>query len=270
MRPIDLPAARRFEHGTRARYVTGCRCAPCTAANVARYHKRQAEMRAAAGTVTPSGPPAVKVLMRAGVAHRVKTCPGVNGAPCVAGGTWLRNGGPVCRICVERATVWDGLVDAAPAREHLRGLSELGVGYKSVAAAAGVATSIVAAVMSGKKSQLRRKTADRITSVDPSAIADGAKVAAKPTWALVRELRRWGMSKAAISRAIGRGHLALQLGRRQVLASSAFAIEKLHRAVSAERARPEDCEYCVQVDRCRSERRFPGALCLLAREEAAA
>lgn len=33
MRPHDLPAADRFAHGVRARYVTGCRCEPCTIAN---------------------------------------------------------------------------------------------------------------------------------------------------------------------------------------------------------------------------------------------
>lgn len=32
-RPGDLPPAERHAHGTRARYVTGCRCAPCTIAN---------------------------------------------------------------------------------------------------------------------------------------------------------------------------------------------------------------------------------------------
>lgn len=33
MRPHDLPPAERFPHGTRARYVSGCRCEPCTIAN---------------------------------------------------------------------------------------------------------------------------------------------------------------------------------------------------------------------------------------------
>jgi hypothetical protein len=32
-RPNDLPNAYRFEHGTRARYVAGCRCQACTRAN---------------------------------------------------------------------------------------------------------------------------------------------------------------------------------------------------------------------------------------------
>lgn len=33
MRPTDMPGPDRFDHGTRARYVTGCRCPPCTNAN---------------------------------------------------------------------------------------------------------------------------------------------------------------------------------------------------------------------------------------------
>lgn len=32
-RPADMPAAERYEHGVRARYVAGCRCEPCTVAN---------------------------------------------------------------------------------------------------------------------------------------------------------------------------------------------------------------------------------------------
>ncbi len=33
MRPADLPPADRYAHGTRARYVSGCRCDDCRRAN---------------------------------------------------------------------------------------------------------------------------------------------------------------------------------------------------------------------------------------------
>lgn len=33
MRPTDMPPAERFEHGTRARYVCGCRCDECRRSN---------------------------------------------------------------------------------------------------------------------------------------------------------------------------------------------------------------------------------------------
>ena len=41
MRPPDLPPPEHYAHGTRARYVSGCRCPPCRASNVAYYHERQ-------------------------------------------------------------------------------------------------------------------------------------------------------------------------------------------------------------------------------------
>jgi hypothetical protein len=40
MRPTDLPPADRFAHGTRSRYVSGCRCADCREANRLYYHVR--------------------------------------------------------------------------------------------------------------------------------------------------------------------------------------------------------------------------------------
>jgi hypothetical protein len=41
MRPKDMPGPERFEHGTRARYVTGCRCEPCSEANRSYARMRQ-------------------------------------------------------------------------------------------------------------------------------------------------------------------------------------------------------------------------------------
>lgn len=56
-RPSDLPPAERYQHGTRSRYVTGCRCDACRAANAAAYHERQARAKAAAALITtPSAP----------------------------------------------------------------------------------------------------------------------------------------------------------------------------------------------------------------------
>ncbi len=39
-----MPPAERFQHGARARYVTGCRCAPCRAANTA-YQRTRARAK---------------------------------------------------------------------------------------------------------------------------------------------------------------------------------------------------------------------------------
>lgn len=45
MRPHDLPSAERFAHGTRSRYVIGCRCDSCRLANREYAHKRSAAQR---------------------------------------------------------------------------------------------------------------------------------------------------------------------------------------------------------------------------------
>lgn len=48
MRPADMPPVSRWAdrpHGTRLRYVSGCRCVPCRAAN-SRYETRRARLRA--------------------------------------------------------------------------------------------------------------------------------------------------------------------------------------------------------------------------------
>ena len=44
-RPVDLPPAERYLHGSRARYVTGCRCAPCREANNEYARMRQKLVR---------------------------------------------------------------------------------------------------------------------------------------------------------------------------------------------------------------------------------
>lgn len=44
MKPSDMPSADRFAHGTRARYVAGCRCGSCRTANTA-YARTRAKAR---------------------------------------------------------------------------------------------------------------------------------------------------------------------------------------------------------------------------------
>lgn len=48
MRPVDLPPIEHYPHGTRARYVAGCRCTECRAANKRAYHELQKRAIAAA------------------------------------------------------------------------------------------------------------------------------------------------------------------------------------------------------------------------------
>lgn len=189
MRPADLPTAEHYAHGTRARYVTGCRCAPCRESNRLYYHQRK-------------------------------------GQP------------------------FNGLVDAGPARAHLATLSSQGIGRRAVSEACDVADSVVVAIGNGSKSRVRAETARRILSVDSGARSDSALVPARPTWRLVRELLKLGLTRGAIAQRLGAKRLALQLGRTRVLARTALAVEKLHREVTAPPASPPECLRCEYERRC--------------------
>ena len=117
VRPADLPTG--YACGTNAAYVNGCHCDRCKAAHREQARDRQRRVEEAAAEVQPNPEVPRKVIVKAGVEHLVRACPGCNGKPCVKGGAWLRVG-EVCRACVDRAVVWNGLVDAGPARAHMR------------------------------------------------------------------------------------------------------------------------------------------------------
>jgi hypothetical protein len=176
MTTLDQLAAKH-EHGTRVRYMTGCKCMLCRAAN-SRYETERALAR--------------------------------------------KNGD------------WNGLVSAEPLRLYLRKLSRLGVGYKTVAAAADVSKTVLFAVLSGRKQQVRSRTFRRCMEVTADAVADRALVKARPTWARVNRLMREGFSKAEIARRIGKKMPALQLGRDTLTAINASRVERLYRTVMAE------------------------------------
>lgn len=163
-------------HGTRLRYLSGCRCVPCRAAN-SRYETARAAAR--------------------------------------------------------KAGEWNGCVDAAPARAHLLKLGRQGVGYKSVAAAASVAVSVVAKIRSGERRQVRSLTARRILAVTADARADASTVPAGPTWRRIHQLLEEGYTKGRLARELGATRPALQLGRRRVLASTAVRVERLHRRLTS-------------------------------------
>lgn len=240
-RPFDLPAAERYAHGTCARYVSGCRCDLCRTASRRRQAERAQRVREAAAEAEPNpGPPLFKPISRRShgrwIVIDARVCPGTDGQPCVAGGAWLKPPWPwpVCRSCVDRAAVWNGLVDAAPVRAHLKRLQRAGVGHKSVAAACDVGKTLLAEILWGGKKTIRKRAADRVLAVTKDAVADGGRVPAGPTWKLVDEIVAAGLSKMKIAKDIGQHGPALQLSRHKVLASTALAVRRLHARVMAD------------------------------------
>lgn len=232
LRNIDsLPSAESFAHGTRARYVTGCRCRPCKDANVAAYHEREARSKAAAADL--SFPPVPVEKSWTGPDGTVRTrvykngCPGHDGRGCPHKAHLRKDSCGVCARCRLRLAD-NSLVDAAAARRHLRMLSKRGVGRYSVHAATDVATSIIDLIRTGKRRQIRRRTEQLILAVDETCVADGAYVDATDVWRMVERLVNFhGYTKAAISKRIGQSGRALQLGKRRVTARNALAIRKM-------------------------------------------
>lgn len=249
-RPLDL---RRdgYRHGTRSRYTNGCRCAECKASNTRYYHERRARELEALAELEP-GPPAferpiahTKIDPRTGraVVHRFKApCPGLgrtkleqeSGCPW---GSYLRKDSvAVCMRCRAEAAA-NYLVPTTRARRHLRRLSKLGVGYKSVAAASSVATSICAEILSGAKKQIRLSTERALLRVDEGARADASLVDAAPTWAILSKLLdEDGFTKRELARRLGfqGSSPALQIGRGKILARTAHKVERFYRMLNSE------------------------------------
>ena len=181
MRPTSLQdvaaLAAQKSHGTRVKYMAGCKCLPCRAAN-SRYECGRARARLAGD--------------------------------------------------------WNGLVPAVAARRHLLRLSKLGVGRRAVAAACDVSVTIVASIRSGVRTQIRKRTQDRILGVTRHAVSDAALVPADETWRQIDVLLEEGFTKAELARRLGFASPALQVGRDRILARTAARVDRLFRMLMKE------------------------------------
>lgn len=206
-------------HGTRSRYVLGCRCDECKTANreAARIRDERAREAVAHLPLNPGGP-----------------CPGFDGKPCARGRTLNRASGPVCIDCLKLAA-WDGLVDATPVREHLLKLSAQGVGYKSVGEAADVGKTSLFRVMTGQKTRIRKRAADRVLAVDAQAVADWGLVPAGETRKMLRALEEEYLTKGRLALELGAKYPALQIGEtKHVRARTAHRVKRLYKRAMGE------------------------------------
>lgn len=231
----DMPPADRFPHGTRSRYVSGCRCDACRGSNTAYYHERQRRAKELARAIDKPAEPREQTWTAPDGSKRTRiyrrACPGVGRRPCpILAHLRKDSKGGVCSVCRERL-VWNGLVSTRRARKHLAVLSAAGVGYKTVGAACDVGHTVLAEIISGRKRKIRQSTEARVLSVTAEAIADHALVDAGPTWALLNELVARGFTRAEIAQRLGFTTLALQFRRNRVLARTALAVGKLYRSL---------------------------------------
>lgn len=241
-KPKDLPTEEKLKHGTRARYVAGCRCPKCTQANAAAYHERMKKEKEAAIDREPL-PPVALTRTWEGADGEMKSrtymngCPGVNKKPCPTKSTIRKDStGGICGGCRGKL-VWNGLVDAKAARVHLAWLSRNGVGRRAVNIASDVANTVLADLTSGKKQQIRAKTEKAILDVDLSCASDGAWIPSKESWELIGKMRKLGMTRMEISRRLGSKAKtpALQVGEKMVLVKTAGKIKKLWDSINDEK-----------------------------------
>lgn len=120
-------------------------------------------------------------------------------------------------IAHEAGTFDSGLVDAGPVREHVQLLLSSGLGWKRVAALAGVGNTAVSQLIYGRKGtvgdprkgevlkRVSRRTADAILAVQPSLelLADATLVPARPYARRLQALVAIGWSQSKLARALG-------------------------------------------------------------------
>jgi hypothetical protein len=174
LRPVAELGAER-PHGTRLRYISGCKCFHCRRANSDYERERKA----------------------------------------------ARENGD-----------WNGIVPADQARDHLKSLSRAGVGKRAVAASSDICMTVLQDIRTGKKRQIRARTARKILAVTPAMVSDGALVKPGRTFRLIDELLEEGFSKAELARRLGYRNQALQFSRRRMTARNVARIERLYRSLT--------------------------------------
>lgn len=124
---------------------------------------------------------------------------------------------------------WNGLRPADAARAHLLKLRRQGVGLRIVEDASGVARSILLAIVQRKRRQVRARTERKILGVTSAARGDATLISARDTWQRIGWLLEEGFTKRQLSKLIGQGGRALQLGRERITVRNAAKVERLWR-----------------------------------------
>jgi hypothetical protein len=108
-----------------------------------------------------------------------------------------------------------GLVDAEPVREHMAMLAEFGMGYKRVAAIAGIGITPTRNIIWGRQDSgprygemqkhVKRETAEALLAVKPeiSLLAGGARIPARGTHRRIQALVSIGWSQSKVGAQLG-------------------------------------------------------------------
>lgn len=128
---------------------------------------------------------------------------------------------------------WQPYVPADEARAHVRQLQAAGMGWKRVAKAAGIHTSVMWKLLYGDPTRnmapskrVRPQTAAAILAVEPD-LAPGALIDAGPTWRRIEGLVALGYPKLWIAKQLGLQGNGLQFHENRVQVGNAQAVAAL-------------------------------------------
>lgn len=182
------------------------------------------------------------------MSNQKRTTPREHGTQaCYVFGEWGGDSKNGCRcdVCKEgntrryyerKARIAPALVDAEPARQHVAWLSTQGVGLKQVVKESGVSQGALWKLMYGKRrsdgtqkpsERISPETAEKLLAVMPSQGADGSRVPAASTLALVDRLVAAGVPKARIAERVGQRGGGLQIGGQFVTRRMARAVREM-------------------------------------------
>ena len=143
--------------------------------------------------------------------------------------------------------VWLPYVSAAPAREHLAALSAAGMGLKTVARLSGVSHGSLSKIVYGEPRQgrppsrrVRPETLAKILAVRATDARGGQRVGAESDVAARRRAGGRRLQQRFLARALGAraDQPSLQIGKTMVRASTARAVQDLHRRLLGARPVP--------------------------------
>lgn len=225
-------------HGTRVKYVHDrCRCFACRVAATNYETDRMAKRRALAPWVVRYVPPADAWYVRNQLTGEIgwKGGPGEQAAAYEVRDSLNAHH---ARHEADQDPLW---ADAAKVREvkrHVRRLQEAGIGLRRIAEQAGVGRTRLVEIVNDasynkarpKKRRLKFETAERILALFPidAKPAPAALVPAAETRRLIGELLTAGLTRGAISLALGNQTPALQLRYDRVQQRNADAVRALH------------------------------------------
>lgn len=166
---------------------------------------------------------------------------------------------------------WDNLVDAEPARRHVRALMEQGMGWKRIGEKADVGGSSLSSLLFGRPrtdgskrppaQRIRKDIAERLLAVELD-LADGARVDATGTRRRLQALVAMGYSIASLGRELGIWNIhALVAGSRtntMTLKANADAVKALYDRLSMTPNNPTEWRASIAASRARSTAKAHG------------